>query len=119
MTIRSVAATFLSVFALVACATEQPYEPPPVEYWVTASSVNSASACLVPAMDGSLEGKMHYELPLLPGEYAEVRPENARVMGGGDLYYVSVRRHTVGSTIELHGYGETSGALRPAIEGCV
>ncbi|MEM7121191.1 MAG: hypothetical protein AAF563_07955 [Pseudomonadota bacterium] len=119
MTHRSIAATILSAFALVACASEQPYEPPPVNYWVTASSVDVASACLVPAMDGSLEGKMHYELPLLPGEYAEVRPDNAKVMGGGDLYYVSVRRHTAGSTVELHGYGEASDVLRPVIEGCV
>lgn len=119
MTVRSIAATFLSAFALGACAVEQPYELPPVNYWVTASSVDVASACLAPAMDGSMEGKRHYELPLLPGEYAEVRPENAKVMGGGDLYYVSVRRHTAGSTVEVHGYGEASSILRPAIEGCV
>ena len=119
MTMRSNAVIFLSSLALMACASEQPYEPPPDNYWITASSVDAAAACLVPAMDGSLEGKQHYEAPFLPGEYSEVRPENARVMGGGDLYYVSVRRHTGGSTVELHGYGEASDVLRPAIEGCV
>jgi len=111
------AALIATVF-LAGCAAE----PPPDElmdyFWVTDLTLDETADCLVTSMDGVYDGYVHEVEDLLPGQYFEVVPVSARVMGGGYLYYVSVSRYYDGTSMFLHGYGAGTDVLVPAIEVC-
>ncbi len=103
------------------CKTVDMDMEPPGYYWTTDRSVEDVTACLVPALDGTNNGYLHEAEDLFPGRYAEVRPLNARLMGGVDLYYVGVNQTERGSSLFLFGYGgrEVADQLRPVIVECV
>ena len=115
---RAALAVVIATLAVAGCTSA----PPPDElmdyYWVTDLNLDDTASCLVGAMDGAYDGYTHEIDDLLPGQYLEVRPQNASVMGGGDLYYVGVSRYYDGASMFLHGYGVATDVIVPAVEVC-
>ena len=115
---RILACVIGAALTAAACA-EMPKEDPPNYYWVTQKGVDEIAACLASSEGLVTDGRSQTVEIILPGQYLEVRPEHAMVMGGGTLYYVGVSRQDVGASLFLHGYGTASDAMRPAIDACV